>query len=60
MTHESDGHIIKKKIALDVQCRGELGHEYRIDIKEGPKGCPVCGEREYDIKREIFEGDEGG
>ena len=60
MTHESDGHIVKKKIAMDVQCRGNYGHKYRIILQEGAKGCPACGEREYDIEKEIYEGDEDG
>ena len=58
MPHESDGHTVKSKVALLVQCRGELGHRYRIDLAKGPQGCPECGEKEYDIRREIYEGDE--
>ena len=56
MTHESDGHIVKKKVAMDVICR-ENGHKYRVKINEEKKGCPECKCNEYDIDNEIYEGE---
>lgn len=51
--HESDGHVIIKKVALKVVCR-DFGHAYIFKLKTESK-CPECGCKEYDIKDEIYE-----